>query len=55
MTTLPTAIGAGVRMPYTFAVARFGGRNWTIVSDLLPLGPCVAAAIAPGRPSGTSC
>ena len=29
LTTLPTALGSGVRLPYTFAVARFGGRNWT--------------------------
>ena len=29
-------------MPYTFAVARFGGRNWTIVSALLLLVPTVA-------------
>src|SRR3954452_5530998 len=32
LTTLPTALGAFVRLPYTFAVAKFGGRNWTIVS-----------------------
>ena len=44
LTTLPTAIGAGVRLPYTFAVARFGGRNWTIVSAMLLLVPTVAAA-----------
>src|SRR5688500_20340935 len=31
LTTLPTAVGAVFRVPYTFAVARFGGRNWTIV------------------------
>jgi NNP family nitrate/nitrite transporter-like MFS transporter len=53
LTTLPTAIGAGVRIPYTFAVARFGGRNWTIVSALLLLVPCGAAAIA--LEPGTSC
>ena len=44
LTTLPTAIGAAVRMPYTFAVAKFGGRNWTIVSALLLLIPTIAAA-----------
>ena len=44
LTTLPTALGAGVRLPYTFAVARFGGRNWTVVSALLLLVPTVTAA-----------
>ena len=45
LTTLPTALGAFVRLPYTFAVARFGGRNWTIVSAALLLVPTVATAI----------
>jgi MFS transporter, NNP family, nitrate/nitrite transporter len=45
LTTLPTALGAFVRLPYTFAVARFGGRNWTIVSAGLLLIPTIAAAI----------
>jgi NNP family nitrate/nitrite transporter-like MFS transporter len=45
LTTLPTALGAGLRLPYTFAVAKFGGRNWTIVSASLLLIPTVAAAV----------
>src|SRR3954449_8511146 len=45
LTTLPTAVGAGMRLPYTFAVAKFGGRNWTIVSAALLLVPTVAIAI----------
>jgi NNP family nitrate/nitrite transporter-like MFS transporter len=44
LTTLPAAVGAGMRIPYTFAVAKFGGRNWTIVSALLLLLPCALAA-----------
>ena len=44
LTTVPTAIGAAVRIPYTFAVAKFGGRNWTIVSAALLLLPSIAAA-----------
>src|SRR4051794_32715719 len=44
LTTVPTAIGAAVRIPYTFAVAKFGGRNWTIVSALLLLIPTITAA-----------
>ncbi|MGY1715799.1 nitrate/nitrite transporter [Geodermatophilus sp. SYSU D01106] len=45
LTTLPTALGAFVRLPYTFAVATFGGRNWTIVSAALLLVPTVATAV----------
>jgi NNP family nitrate/nitrite transporter-like MFS transporter len=32
-------VGAVMRFPYTFAVPRFGGRNWTVVSALLLLVP----------------
>jgi len=55
LTILPTALGAAVRLPYTFAIAKFGGRNWTVVSALLLLVPCVAVAIAlePGTSYGT--
>ena len=35
LTALPALIGAVLRIPYTFAVARFGGRNWTIISAWL--------------------
>src|SRR3954452_1606442 len=45
LTTLPTALGAFVRLPYTFAVARFGGRNWTIISASLLLVPTIATAV----------
>lgn len=38
-----TLVGALIRVPYTFAVARFGGRNWTIFSALLLLLPTGAA------------
>ncbi|MBT2529966.1 MFS transporter, partial [Streptomyces sp. ISL-99] len=38
-----TLVGAVVRVPYTFAVARFGGRNWTIFSALMLLLPTGAA------------
>ncbi|MFE5734594.1 MULTISPECIES: MFS transporter [unclassified Streptomyces] len=34
-----TFVGALVRIPYTFAVARFGGRNWTVFSALTLLLP----------------
>ena len=50
LTALPALIGSVLRIPYTFAVARFGGRNWTIVSAGLLLIPALLAAfmIKPG-------
>jgi MFS transporter, NNP family, nitrate/nitrite transporter len=45
LTAAPTAAGALVRLPYSFAVAKFGGRNWTIFSALLLLLPCILAGI----------
>ncbi|MBX6767771.1 MAG: NarK/NasA family nitrate transporter, partial [Actinomadura rubrobrunea] len=53
LTTLPNLVGAAMRVPYTFAPARFGGRNWTVVSALLLLVPCglfVYAIENPGLP-----
>ncbi|MBM9508841.1 nitrate/nitrite transporter [Actinacidiphila acididurans] len=44
LVAMPTLVGGVLRVPYTFAVARFGGRNWTIVSALLLLVPTVTAA-----------
>ncbi|WP_055713516.1 nitrate/nitrite transporter [Streptomyces torulosus] len=41
--SMATLVGAIVRIPYTFAVAIFGGRNWTVVSASLLLIPTVAA------------
>ncbi|MEU5629998.1 nitrate/nitrite transporter [Streptomyces rishiriensis] len=43
LTSMVTLVGAVVRVPYTFAVALFGGRNWTIISAGLLLIPSVAA------------
>jgi NNP family nitrate/nitrite transporter-like MFS transporter len=50
LTAVPALIGSGMRLPYTYAVARFGGRNWTVVSALLLLAPCfgVALLLRPG-------
>ena len=55
LTTIPTLVGALIRIPYTFAVARFGGRNWTIFSSALLLVPSIAAAVVlePGVRFGT--
>jgi NNP family nitrate/nitrite transporter-like MFS transporter len=43
LTSMVTLVGAVVRVPYTFAVAIFGGRNWTIISAGLLLVPTIAA------------
>ena len=50
LTAVPALVGATLRIPYTFAVARFGGRNWTIISASLLLIPALLAAflIEPG-------
>ncbi|MBD0673223.1 MFS transporter [Streptomyces sp. CBMA156] len=55
LTALPTALGALLRLPYTFAVARFGGRTWTAIGALLLLVPTLLAALVlkPGVPYGT--
>ncbi|MHC0432134.1 nitrate/nitrite transporter [Streptomyces sp. O3] len=45
LAAVPAALGAGLRLPYTFAVAKFGGRNWTVFSASLLLVPTVLAAI----------
>ncbi len=45
LTAVPTAVGAVLRLPYTFAVSVFGGRNWTVFSALLLLVPTVLAGI----------
>ncbi|MFI7484284.1 MFS transporter [Kocuria sp. M1R5S2] len=53
--SIPSLVGATLRIPYTFMVGRFGGRNWTIVSALLLLVPTVGLALAvsdPGTPFG---
>ncbi|MFI6349554.1 nitrate/nitrite transporter [Streptomyces sp. NPDC050560] len=54
LASVATLVGGVVRVPYTFAVARFGGRNWTVVSAGLLLLPTAAAlaAMRPGTPYG---
>ncbi|MFF2660175.1 nitrate/nitrite transporter [Kitasatospora sp. NPDC058032] len=55
LTALPTALGALLRLPYAFALTRFGGRTWTVVSVLLLLVPTALAALVltPGVSYGT--
>lgn len=53
LVALPNLIGAFMRFPYTVLVARFGGRNWTVVSSLLLLIPISLALYCvthPGTP-----
>ncbi len=51
LVAVPNLVGATVRFPYTFAVPRFGGRNWTIVSALLLLIPTTLLAVMVANPS----
>ncbi|MFJ6698202.1 nitrate/nitrite transporter [Streptomyces sp. NPDC091272] len=44
LTAVPTLLGAALRLPYTFAVAVFGGRNWTVVTALALLLPVLLTA-----------
>ncbi|WP_026553891.1 MFS transporter [Arthrobacter sp. 35W] len=48
--SMPSLVGATLRIPYTFMVARFGGRNWTIISVLLLLLPATGLAICTANP-----
>lgn len=50
LTLVPNLVGSVLRIPYTFAVPRFGGRAWTTVSALLLLIPTVLLALV--VPSG---
>jgi NNP family nitrate/nitrite transporter-like MFS transporter len=43
LVSMATLVGAFARVPYTFAVALFGGRNWTIVAASMLLVPAVVA------------
>jgi MFS transporter, NNP family, nitrate/nitrite transporter len=45
LTAVPALVGSVLRLPYTLAVATFGGRNWTVISAGLLLLPTIPAAI----------
>ena len=51
LAAVPSLVGATMRFPYTFAVARFGGRNWTVVSALLLLVPCTLLVVCVSNPA----
>jgi NNP family nitrate/nitrite transporter-like MFS transporter len=50
LTLVPNLVGSMLRIPYTFAVPRFGGRAWTMVSAGLLLVPTLLLAVV--VPSG---
>jgi NNP family nitrate/nitrite transporter-like MFS transporter len=50
LTLIPNLIGSLLRIPYTFAVPRFGGRKWTTISAGLLFIPALLLAIV--VPSG---
>jgi MFS transporter, NNP family, nitrate/nitrite transporter len=48
LTAIPNLVGSGLRLPYTFAVPKFGGRKWTTISASLLLIPAtLLAAVVP--------
>ncbi len=47
---VPTLVGGVLRIPYTVATAKFGGRNWTIVSALALLIPTLLTLYFVNRP-----
>jgi len=51
LVAIPTLVGATLRVPYTFAVARFGGRNWTVASALALVIPAGLLAVMVSNPS----
>ncbi|THV43643.1 MFS transporter [Glycomyces buryatensis] len=53
LTAVPNLVGSFLRIPYTAAVAVFGGRNWTIISAALLIIPTSMLAyclMTPGTP-----
>ena len=50
LVALPNLVGSLLRLPYTFAVPKFGGRNWTVASAALLLIPTLGFAYAVQRP-----
>jgi NNP family nitrate/nitrite transporter-like MFS transporter len=51
LVAVPNLVGSTLRLPYTFAVTRFGGRNWTVVSALLLLIPTLLLAVVVSNPN----
>ncbi|RNL63260.1 NarK/NasA family nitrate transporter [Nocardioides marmoriginsengisoli] len=50
LVAVPNLVGSLLRLPYTFAVPKFGGRNWTVISALLLVIPTLLFAFFVQRP-----
>jgi len=50
LVAIPGLIGSLMRFPYTFAVPKFGGRNWTVVSALLLFIPTISLILLVRHP-----
>ncbi|NEE59363.1 MFS transporter, partial [Streptomyces sp. SID8455] len=50
LVVVPTLVGAVLRLPYSYAVTRFGGRNWTVFASAVLLVPTVLALVFVQRP-----
>ncbi|KQZ09703.1 nitrate transporter [Agromyces sp. Root1464] len=48
--SIPSLVGATLRIPYSFLVPKFGGRNWTIISAGLLLAPVIAMVVCVSNP-----
>ena len=58
LVAIPNLVGSLLRVPYTLAVPKFGGRNWTMCSAALLLIPTLGFAFAvtdPGTPYWVFC
>ncbi|NEW41072.1 nitrate/nitrite transporter [Nocardia cyriacigeorgica] len=53
LVAVPTLVGAVLRIPYTVATAKFGGRNWTVFSAIALLVPALLTLYFVNQP-GTS-
>ncbi|QNG19399.1 NarK/NasA family nitrate transporter [Rhodococcus triatomae] len=53
LVAVPTLVGSLLRIPYTVATARFGGRNWTIFSALVLLIPTVLTLVLMMNPGAS--
>ncbi len=50
LAALPGLSGATLRIPYSFTVPIFGGRNWTLISTVMLLIPAVGIGLAVANP-----
>ncbi|WP_063062570.1 MFS transporter [Nocardia sienata] len=50
LTSIPTLVGSTLRIPYTFAIPRFGGRAFTVFSAAMLLVPVVGLIVFVNQP-----